>query len=381
MAFKPDTKSRCWMVVVHIANILKLGVPKEKIDDYEFIAEVVSNAWEDSGQGRTCAVVVCISADDLLHVHVAAYGPPTTLRYVAKTFGNAHVEPQLAGKKRLTEYLLKQGDFAEKGERILFQKGLENIENSHPGKRSDLEEIELMLKADATPQEIFERSLRFRKYESMILKTYYDIQAANMPIEKIMKNYWHFGNGRTGKSHSYVELCEEYGRNNVYFLTDFQNGGFDNYMAKGAPKILFIDDIKPFDMKYRQLLMLTDKYTDAQTHSRYTNVLNLWTEVHVTSVYPIEEYYKQMVPEDQRKTDDYDQLIGRFNTIVYHYIDFVTGEYKSYAMPADEYVDANYMKIKARGGRGYQPGDIPLPQGEEKRKHLESEAILCKYQR
>lgn len=376
MGFKPETKSRCWMVVLHVTCLLKLGIPEDRLDDYEFIAEVVSNAWEYSGSNRTCAVIVCVSADGVLHVHMAAYGPPTTLRYVSNTLGNAHVEPQLAGKKRLTEYLLKQGEFEEKGEKILFQKGIDNIQNVHQGKRSDLDEIELMLKAGASPQEIFDRSIRFRKYENMILKTYYDIRAAKMPVEKVMNNYWHFGNGRTGKSHSYVELCEQYGRNNIYFLTDFQNGGFDTYMAKGAPKILFIDDVKPFDMKYRQLLMLTDKYTDAQTHSRYSNTLNLWTEVHVTSVYPIEEYYKQMVPEDQRKTDDYDQLIGRFNTIVYHYIDFITGEYKSYSMPADEYVDANYMKIKARGGRGYQPGAIPLPEGEEKINYLKSEGLI-----
>ena len=359
MAFKPDTKARCWMIVVHIARLKALGITEDKLTDYEYIAEVVANAWTDSGNGRTCAVIVCASADGVLHVHVAAYGPPTTLRYVAKTFGNAHVEPQLSGKKKLTDYLLKLPPWDEKGEEILYSLGVENIQDVQ-GNRSDIDEIGFLLHEGATPQQIFDKNFRYRKYENMILKAYFDIRAAEMPTVKDMNNEWHFGQGRTGKSYMFVELGKKYGRENIYFMTDFQNGGLDLYMQKGAPRILFVDDVKPEDMRYRQLLMLTDKYPDAQTHSRYSNTLNLWTEVYVTSVFPIEEYYKQVVAEDRRKVDSFDQLIGRFNTIVYHYIDS-DGKYQTYSMASNEYVDATYMKLKARGGRGYKPGEIPLP--------------------
>ena len=339
MAFKPDTKARCWMVVVHVSSLKKLGITDDRLNDYEYIADVVSNAWIDSGNNRTCAVIVCISADDVLHVHVAAYGPPTTLRYVAKTLGNAHVEPQLSGKKKLTDYLLKRGEFEEKGEKILYSMCVENIQDAQ-GHRNDLDEISFLLQEGATPQQIFDKNFKYRKYDAMILKAYFDLRAASMPLIKDMDNYWHWGRGRTGKSHVYVELCEKYGRENIYFMTDFQNGGLDKYMSKGAPRILFVDDVKPEDMKYRQLLMLTDRYPDAQTHSRYSNCLNLWTEVHITSVYPIEIYYQEVVNEWRRKTDTYDQLIGRFNTIVYHYID-CNDEYKSYSIPAKDYVSSD----------------------------------------
>ncbi len=360
LAWKPDTKARCWMIVVHIASLLKLGIPKDRLDDYEYIAEVVANAWIDSGNGRTCAVIVCISADGKLHVHVAAYGPPTTLRYVAKTLGDAHVEPQLAGKKKLKDYLLKLPPWDEKGEEILFSLGVENIQDVQ-GNRSDLDEIAFLLKEGATPQQIFDKCFRYRKYENMILKAFFDIKAANMPLIKEMTNYWHWGAGRTGKSHVFVDLCNKYGRENIYFMTDFQNGGLDKYMTKGAPRVLFVDDVKPEDMKYRQMLMLTDRYSDAQTHSRYSNTLNLWNEVHVTSVYPIEAYYNAVVIDWNRKVDSFDQLIGRFNTIVYHFVG-VDDEYKSYSLPTEKYINAEAMKKEAWQSQ-YK---IPLPNGLSK---------------
>lgn len=36
------------------------------------------------------------------------------------TLYQSHVEPQLGGKKELTAYLLKQGKYAEKNEKILY---------------------------------------------------------------------------------------------------------------------------------------------------------------------------------------------------------------------------------------------------------------------
>ena len=360
MAWKPDTKARCWMIVVHIACLKALGITDDRLTDYEYIADVVANAWCDSGNGRTCAVIVCISADGVLHVHVAAYGPPTTLRCVAKIFGNAHVEPQLAGKKKLKDYLLKLPPWDEKGEEILFSLGVENIQDVQ-GNRSDLDEIAFLLKEGATPQQIFDKCFRYRKYENMILKAFFDIKAANMPLIKEMTNYWHWGAGRTGKSHVFVDLCNKYGRENIYFMTDFQNGGLDKYMTKGAPRVLFVDDVKPEDMKYRQMLMLTDRYSDAQTHSRYSNTLNLWNEVHVTSVYPIEAYYNAVVIDWNRKVDSFDQLIGRFNTIVYHFVG-VDDEYKSYSLPAEKYINAEAMKKEAWQSQ-YK---IPLPNGLSK---------------
>lgn len=365
--FSPDLKGRYWFVTVQKKNLLNLGINEEEFNNYPYVAEVVTNAWTYSGKGRTLAGVICNSANDLLHLHAVAYTVnSTTLRSVSKYLGSSHIEPVLAGKKEQIEnYILKKPPWDEKGEEILYSFGLDNIIEPKQGNRTDLDDIKLMIQDGATPNDIFQKDIRYLRYEKMVLRAYTDKRISEAPLEKTMDCEWHFGKGRTGKSHVYIELCKKYGRENIYFMTDFLNGGLDMYMQKGAPRILFVDDVKPEDMRYRQLLMLTDKYPDAQTHSRYSNTLNLWTEVYVTSVYPIEEYYKQVVAEDRRKVDSFDQLIGRFNTIVYHYIDS-NGSYQTYSMLASEYVDATYMKLKARGGRGYKPGEIPLPSPKAK---------------
>jgi len=114
-------------------------------------------------------------------------------------------------------------------------------------------------------------------------------------------------------------------------------------------------------MTYRILLNLTDAYSDAQSHSRFSNAINLWDTVYVTSVYPIEKYYEQVVAESQRGVDTFDQLIGRFNTIVYHWID-EENYYRSYSMDAKDYKNSTDIKKKARGDWKSIKNELPLPE-------------------
>ena len=361
--FSPDLKARYWFATLQKKNLLNLGLNEEEFNNYPYVAEVVTNAWTYSGKGRTLAGVICNSANDLFHLHVVVYTiNPTTLRSVSKNLGSAHVEPVLAGKKdQIENYILKKPPWDEKGEEILYSFGLENIIEPKQGNRTDLDDIKLMIQDGATPNAIFQKDIRYLKYEKMVLRAYTDKRIAEAPLEKTMLCEWHFGKGRTGKSHVYIELCKKYGRENIYFMSDFENGGMDLYMQRGAPSILFIDDVKPEDMKYRQMLMLTDRYSSGQTHSRYANAMNLWDTVIVTSVYPIEAYYQAVVSEWNRKIDSFDQLIGRFNTIVYHYIG-IDDDYKSYSMSARDYISADDMKSKALQSQ-YK---IPLPNGLSK---------------
>ena len=69
-----------------------------------------------------------------------------------------------------------------------------------------------------------------------------------------------------------------------------------------------------------------------------------YTQVYMSSVFPIEELYQLMVDSRIRKTDGIEQLLERINTIVYHYKE--NGEYKTFSMPASEYKDYNDMMIK-----------------------------------
>lgn len=154
-----------------------------------------------------------------------------------------------------------------------------------------------------------------------------------------------YGNTTTLKKVSDIE--------NIYFATDFENGGLDYYIENGAPEILFLDEFKG-NMKFSQLLVLLDKYSRAQLHCRYSNCFCLWTTVVITSVFPPDEVYTYMVDDAKKKRDRVEQLLRRLDEIWYKYKE--NGVYKTYKIPAEEYID--YDDLKSRASKdGFVPVD------------------------
>lgn len=332
------------MVTINVKNLENMGLTEKQYKYPEYLAEYLTALWENSGKNRTCAVAVCISANGLYHAHIAAYGNTTTLKKVSDIFAQSHVEPQMGGKAQLTEYMLKQGEYAEKGETILYVKGMEQIQDAK-GKRNDLEVIEEMLEKDMTPQQILDTNFAYYKYEKMILHAYTDKKIRDAPVHQDLFVEYHVGDSGTGKTYFYKQLCDEQGAENIYILTDYDNnasGGLDSYMKSGAPPILFMDEFKGIAFNYGKLLTMLNGYTRMQTHARYSNSYNLWEKVYITSVYPPEALYQNMVSSEYQDIDSYTQLIRRINKIVYHYIE--NGEYKTYSVDSKDY--RNYEDLR-----------------------------------
>ena len=236
--FSIKTRGRCWVGTIHVTNMQNAGLNKEEYEKPEFLAKFFIDKWEQSGKGRKAGIAVCVSAQGLYHAHIACYGNTTTLKAVAEILYGSHIEPQLGKKEELRNYLLKKGEHEEKGETVLYTLGLDTIEDNQ-GARNDIEEIEHMINEGYTPNEIFDLSITYRKYTKLIKEAFLRKRTKDMPIIKEMFNEWHVGNSGTGKTYTYIQLCEEYGEDNVYMLTDFENGGFDLYLEQGAPPILF----------------------------------------------------------------------------------------------------------------------------------------------
>ncbi len=353
--FSTTTKGRAWIAVVHLKNMESIGLTKDEYMNPEYLADVLSTLWNESGNGRSCAVAVCLSADGCYHAHMALYGNSTTLKKVSDILHQSHVEPQLGGKKELTAYLLKQGKYQEKDEKILYVKDIEAIQDVQ-GKRSDLDTIEEMLIKGMTPQQILETSLSFYRYENMILRAYIDQRIKEAPIKQDIYCEYHVGESGVGKTYYYKQLCEEHGADNIYVLTDYDNnasGGLDNYMKTGAPPILFMDEFKGFGISYEKLLVMLNGYCRMQTHSRYANTYNLWSTVIITSVYPPEIIYRNMVASENRNLDSYTQLMRRISKIVFHYIE--DGEYKTYSMDSKDYIDYEDLRNKALHNDRFRP--------------------------
>lgn len=349
MGFSPQTKGRCWIGTIHISNMEKAGLTKEQYENPEYLAEHFVNLWENSGSGRNAGIAVCVSNNGCYHAHIACYGNTTTLKKVSDILFQSHIEPQLGGKEQLKAYLLKEGEYAEKGEMVLHTKNIEAVQDVQ-GKRSDLDEIEEMLNSGATPKEIFQASLRFRKYEKMIKAEYLERKINSIPLVKDMWNEYHFGASGSGKTYTYIKLCEEYSPEEVYLCNDYANsasssGGFDFYSDNPA-KILVLDEFRG-NIPYNHLLSMLDVYSRNQQHCRYQNTYCLWTSVIICSIYPPEEVYEFMVNENNRKIDTLRQFMRRLHLIVYHYVNS-DGEYKTFEMSANQYTSSFEMIEKAR---------------------------------
>ena len=142
--FSSETKSRCWIVTIQEENMKKAGLSEEEYKNPQELAFTFINKWVTSGKGREAGIAVCLSESGCYHAHMACYGNTTTLHNVAKILYDSHTEPQVGRKEQLKAYILKEGKYEEKNEKILYSEGLDCIQDNQ-GKRTDLDEIEEML--------------------------------------------------------------------------------------------------------------------------------------------------------------------------------------------------------------------------------------------
>lgn len=329
---KKIDNARSWFCV--------LNSPKELFGDItpeEMVREAIEKWCEDKPQ-RTCAVNYEIGDTGNHHMHMVLEDP-AKVRFSAiqKLFKGIHIEPTRGSKEQAEDYIQKKGIFEEKSHTVIVPAVYRGSIKANQGARKDLDIIQELLEQGKTPNEIMDMSIWYRKHETLIKKQYYRYRVSNSPPIREVKVYWHVGESGTGKTNSYTKLVEEHGMDNVYLLTDYDNGGFDNYCAE---PILFMDEFKG-NVRFQTLLHYLDKYP-MQIHCRYANSYALWNEVHITSVFPPEEAYLSMVEASMRDKDKKDQLFRRITTICYHYKE--NGEYKVFELPMTEYRDYNQLK-------------------------------------
>ena len=86
-------------------------------------------------------------------------------------------------------------------------------------------------------------SIEYRAYETLIRKAFFAKRSKETPIKRDVRVFWHVGESGTGKSYTYVNLCQQFGEDNVYLLTDYDIGGFDLYC--GGPILLWMNLKEP----------------------------------------------------------------------------------------------------------------------------------------
>lgn len=343
--------SKSWFAVLN--NPADRGYPDDPVE----CCIRLRDEWilDEDGKlisGRSGAWSFCISAEGLRHVHMILEDSKA-MRFSAikKNYAvGMHFEPTKGSKAEAEGYIKKIGKWEEKGEQILHTEQYGEIAGNQ-GARGDLNEIEELIEQGKTPTEIMAMKFAWRKYEKMIKDAFFYKRSRDTPPKRDVKVVWHVGLSGSGKSWSYVRLCEELGEDLVYLLNDYQNGGFDGYCAE---PVLFMDEFKG-QMPFHTLLNYLDGYK-IQVHARYGNVKALWNEVHITSVYPPNEVYKRMVDSDVRALDTVAQLNRRISEIVYHWFDGV--EYREYSIPMSEYLDLESLRELALSSCQFE--EIPI---------------------
>lgn len=305
------------------------------------IAESVLEVWVSASPTRTGAVAYCISADGLIHLHmVLEDSNQARFSALKKLYPKAHLEPTKGNKEQAKDYINKRGKFAEKGEQVVYIAKYGEIKGSQ-GQRKDFEVIQELIESGETPRQIMDKNFGYRRYEKMIKDAYYSKRYRETPVLRSLKCFWHVGDSGSGKTYTYVKYCELYGDDNVYLLTDYENGGLDLYNGE---TYLFLDEFRG-QIRFSTLLSMLQGYKQ-QFHARYSNVCGLWSEVHITSVLPPDMVYKNMVTEN-RDIDTMRQLFRRIDLIVYHWKD--KNGYHQFELPMSEYKDYEDLKSRAIG--------------------------------
>lgn len=87
LGFSVNTKGRAFVATVQIGNMKKTGLSEEKYSNPEIVADFFISQWENSGNGRTAGMVICVSKDGLYHGHMALYSKnSTTLKKSSRYF-------------------------------------------------------------------------------------------------------------------------------------------------------------------------------------------------------------------------------------------------------------------------------------------------------
>jgi len=117
-----------------------------------------------------------------------------------------------------------------------------------------------------------------------------------------------YGNARTGKSYLAKKMCKD--ANMSFYVSSSGKNPFDDYMGQDA---IILDDVRPSDFKFSELLKILDNHMSSKVSARYHNVDLNCKVLYITTVLSLDDFYKAI---QESYNEAVEQLRGRINTVV-----------------------------------------------------------------
>lgn len=226
-----------------------------------------------------------ISTTGVKHFHLLIYSKPLRFSTLKKRFPTAHIDKCNASISECRDYVAKIGKWegsskqnTSTGDFVEFGTMPEQ------GKRSDIADLYLQIKAGATDFELLESNPKNMRLLSYIERTRQAIAKENVKntFRQLTVSYI-FGETGVGKTR-YV--MESFGYDKVFRVTDYKHP-FDNYSGQ---EILCFDEFAD-GVPIRDMLKYLDGYP-LELPCRYANRWAAYTQVFILSNSALDEQYK-----------------------------------------------------------------------------------------
>lgn len=286
------------------------------------------------------------------HLHIfVVYKNPKALSTMINTVPKVHWDVCRGTIEQNRNYVFKQGKWAdsEKGTTALPETQREWGEiptecKEFPSKKSDvMDAINEMIEEGLCPSEIMAKHAGYCEYADTIRRAYILHKAADVPPVRNVRVHYVVGASGSGKTYTYKRLCDRFGDCDVYLVTDYANdmtAAFDRYQAEN---VIVLDEFRG-NVRFSTFLNLTDKYR-CDIHARYVSTMALYSEVYITSVYPPEKLYENLVETATQGIEPRQQLYRRIADITY--CEVRNGRYFRFTKPMSEYAGYEFLRREA----------------------------------
>lgn len=287
------------------------------------------------------------------HMHFfVVYRNPKAKSTMCNTVPKAHWDPCRGTIEQNRDYVFKQGKWvdSEKGTTALPETQREWGEiptecKEFPSNKSDvMDAINEMIEEGLSPSEIMGMHAGYCEYADTIRRAYILHKAADVPPVRDVRVHYVTGGPGSGKTYTYKRLCDRFGDSDVYLVTDYANdmtAAFDRYQAEN---VIVMDEFRG-NVRFSTFLNLTDKYR-CDIHARYASTMALYSEVYITSIYPPEKLYENLVETASQGIDPRQQLYRRITDITY--CEVRNGRYFRFTKPMSEYAGYEFLRREAR---------------------------------